>query len=174
MAKRSLLSRYPSYICIPTWYTKFFNEWVYSLRVLARHVSDLTGPSSGAFYKLYLQIWYVVLLCVLLDTSSRYEVNSKIKLSARKLIHTRLARTRTLLYSLEEELASYCLMMGRKFIGLITRSIKRMAFELAIKKVLPIHFQYSKAEHAGSGGVTLCAAIVDGSCASTKLLQRLE
>ena len=33
--------------------------------MLARHVSDLTG----AFYKLYLQIWYVVLLCVLLDTS---------------------------------------------------------------------------------------------------------
>ena len=36
--------------------------------MLARHVSDLTGPSSGAFYKLYLKIWYVVLLCVLLLT----------------------------------------------------------------------------------------------------------
>ena len=43
--------------------------------MLARHVSDLTGPYSGAFYyKLYVQIWYVVLLCVLLDMSSRYEV----------------------------------------------------------------------------------------------------
>ena len=41
--------------------------------MLARHVSDLTGPSSGAFYEMYLQIWYVV-ICVLLDTSSRYEV----------------------------------------------------------------------------------------------------
>ena len=41
--------------------------------MLAQHVSDLTGPSSGAFYKLYLQIWYVV-ISVLLDTSSRYEV----------------------------------------------------------------------------------------------------
>ena len=41
--------------------------------MLARHVSDLTGPSSGAFYKLYSQIWYVVIR-VLLDTSSRYEV----------------------------------------------------------------------------------------------------
>ena len=41
--------------------------------MLAQHVSDLTGPSSGAFYKLYLQIWYVVIR-VLLDTSSRYEV----------------------------------------------------------------------------------------------------
>jgi hypothetical protein len=41
--------------------------------MLARHVSDLTGPSSGAFYKLYLQIWYVVIR-VLLDTSSRNEV----------------------------------------------------------------------------------------------------
>ena len=37
--------------------------------MLARHVSDLTGPSSGAFYKLYVQIWYVVIR-VLLDTSS--------------------------------------------------------------------------------------------------------
>ena len=46
----------------------------YSSHMLARHVSDLTGPSSGAFfYKLYLQIWYVVIR-VLLDTSSRYEV----------------------------------------------------------------------------------------------------
>ena len=42
--------------------------------MLARHVSDLTGPSSGAFvYKLHLQIWYVVIR-VLRDTSSRYEV----------------------------------------------------------------------------------------------------
>ena len=42
--------------------------------MLARHVSDLTGPSSGTFfYKLYVQIWYV-LIRVLLDTSSRYEV----------------------------------------------------------------------------------------------------
>ena len=53
-----------------------FNDWDYSSHVLARRVSDLTGPSSGAFYKLYLQIWYVVLLCVLLDTSRRYEVTS--------------------------------------------------------------------------------------------------
>ena len=40
--------------------------------MLARHVSDLTGPSSGAFYKLYLQILYA-LIRVLLDTSSQYE-----------------------------------------------------------------------------------------------------
>ena len=47
---------------------------VYSTHMLARHASDLTGPSSRAFvYKLYVQIWYVVLLCVLHDTSSRYE-----------------------------------------------------------------------------------------------------
>ena len=32
----------------------------YSSHMLARHVSDLTGPSSGTFYKLYLQIWYVL------------------------------------------------------------------------------------------------------------------
>ena len=47
----------------------------YSSHMLARHVSDLTGPSSGAFYKLYLQIWYVVIR-VLLDTSSRYSVTA--------------------------------------------------------------------------------------------------
>ena len=48
----------------------------YSSHMLARHVSDLNGPSSGAFYKLYLQICYVVLLCVLLDTASRYLVTA--------------------------------------------------------------------------------------------------
>ena len=45
----------------------------YSTLMLALHVSDLTGPSTGAFYKLYVQIWYVVIR-VLLDTSSSYEV----------------------------------------------------------------------------------------------------
>ena len=40
--------------------------------MLAGHVSDLIGPSSGAFvYKLYVQIWYVVIR-VPLDTSMRY------------------------------------------------------------------------------------------------------
>ena len=58
----------------------------YSSHMLARHVPDLTGPFSGAFvYKLYVQIWYVVILCVLLDTSSRYEV--------RVLPHTKSAHT---------------------------------------------------------------------------------
>ena len=45
--------------------------------MLARHVSDLIGPSSGAFvYKLYVQIWYVV-TCVLPDTPSRYEDDTR-------------------------------------------------------------------------------------------------
>ena len=35
-----------------------------SALMLARHVSDLIGPSSEAFYKLYLQIWYVLRLDV--------------------------------------------------------------------------------------------------------------
>ena len=40
----------------------------YSSHMLARYVSDLTGPSSVAFvYKLYVQIWYVVIR-VLIDT----------------------------------------------------------------------------------------------------------
>jgi hypothetical protein len=45
--------------------------YFYSQHLLARHVSGLTGPSSGAsFYKQYVQIWYVVIR-VLLDASSR-------------------------------------------------------------------------------------------------------
>ena len=61
------------YICSPTRYTKSFNDWVFSSLMLARHVSDLTGPSSGAFCTSCIRrLWYVVLLCVLLDTLSRY------------------------------------------------------------------------------------------------------
>ena len=57
---------------------KVFMIEFYSSHMLARHVSGLIGPSSGAFvYKLYVQIWYVVLLCVLLDTSSRYFVTDE-------------------------------------------------------------------------------------------------
>jgi hypothetical protein len=51
-------------------------------------------------------------------------------------------------------------MMERKFFGLTTRRFKRIAFELAIKMVLPVHCQY-KEEQAGNGCVTLCAAILD-------------
>ena len=52
----------------------------YSSRMLARHVSDLTGSPSGA----YLQIWYVVIR-VLLDTSTCRVV--------RVLPHTKSAHT---------------------------------------------------------------------------------
>jgi hypothetical protein len=46
----------------------------YSALMLARHVSDLIGPSSGAFCTSCIRrLWYVV-LHVLLDTSSRYKV----------------------------------------------------------------------------------------------------
>ena len=42
--------------------------------MLALHVSDLTGPSSGAFCTSSIRrLWYVVIR-VLLDTSSRYKV----------------------------------------------------------------------------------------------------
>ena len=47
----------------------------YSALMLALHVLDLIGPSSGAFYKLFLQILYVVIR-VLRDTSSPYEVTA--------------------------------------------------------------------------------------------------
>ena len=46
----------------------------YSALMLARHVSDLIGPFiRSIFYKLYPQIWYVVIR-VLLNTSSPYKV----------------------------------------------------------------------------------------------------
>ena len=37
------------YICSPTRYTKCLNGWVYSALMLARLISNLTGPSSGVF-----------------------------------------------------------------------------------------------------------------------------
>ena len=43
------------YRCSTTRYIKFLMIEVYSSRMLARHISDLTGLSSGAFYKLYFQ-----------------------------------------------------------------------------------------------------------------------
>ena len=47
--------------------------------MLALHVSDLTGPSSGAFCTSCIRrLWYVVLQCVLIDTSSRYEVAGRV------------------------------------------------------------------------------------------------
>ena len=46
----------------------------HSALMLARHVSDLTGPSSGAFCTSCIRgLWYVVIR-VLLDTSSCYKV----------------------------------------------------------------------------------------------------
>jgi hypothetical protein len=53
------------------------------------------------------------------------------------------------------------MMMERKFLGLTTRSIKRMAFELAIKMVFSFQFQYNKEQPAGSGCITLCTAMLD-------------
>ena len=46
--------------------------------MLARHASDLIGPSSGAFCTSCIRrLWYVVIR-VLLDTSSRYKVVGKL------------------------------------------------------------------------------------------------
>ena len=50
-----------------------------------------------------------------------------------KLINTRLVWKPELPYNLEEELLSYCLMTEREFLGLTSKSIKRMVFDLAIK-----------------------------------------
>ena len=50
----------------------------YSALSLAQHVSDLIGLSSQAFLTSCIcRLWYVVLLCVLLDTSSHYKVVGK-------------------------------------------------------------------------------------------------
>ena len=44
--------------------------------MLARHVSELIGPSSGAFCTSCIRrLWYVIIR-VLLDTSSRYFVTA--------------------------------------------------------------------------------------------------
>jgi hypothetical protein len=60
-------------------------------------------------------------------------VNSK-ETDIEKLINTQLGRKPVLPCNLEE-LVSYSLMIERKYFGLTTRSITRMAFELAIKMV---------------------------------------
>ena len=44
--------------------------------LLARHVSDLIGPSSGAFCTSCIRRLWCVVIRVLLDTSSRYKVSS--------------------------------------------------------------------------------------------------
>jgi len=62
------------------------------------------------------------------------KVNNK-KTDLEKLINTLLGRKPVLPYDLKEEV-SYCLMTERKFFGLTTRSIKRMAFELVIENGL--------------------------------------
>ena len=57
----------------------FFMIEFYTSHILARHVSDLTGPSSGAFfYKLYVQIWHVVIR-VLPHTKSEHTACQKTK-----------------------------------------------------------------------------------------------
>ena len=92
------------YICSPRWYTKCFNEWVlFSTYVYVG--STCFGPHRSiirsVLYKLYLQIWYVVLLCILLDTSSRYGWTCRV---IRVLPHTKVCE-----YSLYKTL----LMMDR-------------------------------------------------------------
>ena len=57
------------YICSPTRYTMFLYDWVLFITYVS---STCFGPHRSIFrsvlYKLYVQIWYVVLLWVLLDT----------------------------------------------------------------------------------------------------------
>ena len=57
----------------------------YTALMLARHVSDLTGPSSGAFCTSCIRrLWYVVIR-VLLDMSSRYKVVGTIQYEVTKI-----------------------------------------------------------------------------------------
>ena len=66
---------------------------VYSALMLALHVSDLTGPSSGAFCTSCIRrLWYVV-IHVLLDTSSRYEVVGRTVLCTRCISQTLVCGT---------------------------------------------------------------------------------
>ena len=54
----------------------FLMSEFYSALLLARHVSDLTGPSSGAFCTSCIRRFWYVVIRVLLDTSSRYFVTA--------------------------------------------------------------------------------------------------
>jgi len=76
------------------------------------------------------------------------KVNSK-ETDIEKLTNNRLRWKPVLLYNLEE-FVSNCLMMERIFFWLTTRSIKRIAFVIAIKMVLLFHCQYNKEEQVGS------------------------
>ena len=48
----------------------------YSALMLARHASDLTGPSSGAFCTSCIRRFWYVVIRVLLDTSNPYFVTA--------------------------------------------------------------------------------------------------
>ena len=50
--------------------SKFYSALFVSSTCFGPHRSIV----RSVLYELYVQIWYVVLLCVLLDTSSRYKV----------------------------------------------------------------------------------------------------
>jgi hypothetical protein len=63
------------------------------------------------------------------------KVNSN-EIDIKKMCNTRLSRKPVLPCNLEK-LGRCCLMMERKFFGLTTRIITRMAFELAIKWSCP-------------------------------------
>jgi hypothetical protein len=88
------------------------------------------------------------------------KVNNK-KAVTKKLYSTQLGRKPVLSYNFEDEFFNWCLLMERTFLGLTTRSIKQMAFELAIKMILSVHNYCNKEEQAGSVCVTLCVAIID-------------
>jgi hypothetical protein len=76
--------------------------------------------------------------CVRSVESDKYKINSKERYKE-KLSNIRLGRKPMMPYNLAE-LVTYCLMMERKYFEPTTKSIKRMAFELAIEIVLPVHF----------------------------------
>ena len=65
----------------------------------------------------------------------KYKVNSKER-DIEKRSNIRVGRKPVMPYKLAEELVTYYLTMKRKFFGLTERSIKIMAFELAINNGL--------------------------------------
>jgi len=73
--------------------------------------------------------------CVRSVEIDKYKVNSKER-DIQKLSNIRLGRKPVMPYNLAEELVTHCLMMERKYFGPTTRSIKGMAFELAIENGL--------------------------------------
>ena len=78
---------YQSYNRTTRYTMRFYWVSLFSTYVSSTYFGPHRSIIRRVLYKLYLQIWYVVLLCVLLDTSSRYGWTCRV---VRVLPHTKV------------------------------------------------------------------------------------